>query len=127
MKIFKITLILLGCFLFFSSCEKTKNKDYNFFNLEDRIGLWVSPDKKHSLEFTNSTDLILKGKQWGKQEHLYRISADTLFIISIYPTDTITTVHLILSVKCDRVVLENMFPTLLDLEKRDNSGTFIKK
>jgi len=88
----------------------------NFYDVEYRIGLWVNPNRKDTLEFVNSSKLIRKGLPYKYEEYLYRIENNTLIING-------STYHPILKAEKDVVVIGNMYITV---GFADNSGTFIK-
>lgn len=119
MKISKAILALLICIPFLASCEKEENKNSNFYNTEYRKGLWVSPNKKDTLEFISSSRMIRKGFYYNYEEYAYKIENNTL-IIETEPR----TKHSILEVEKEKVVLDNMYITTQFL---DNSGIFIKQ
>ncbi|MFA7650665.1 MAG: hypothetical protein WCY06_10095 [Flavobacteriaceae bacterium] len=124
MKNIKSILVILSCATFLVSCEKEENENPDFYNTDYRIGLWVSPDKKDTLKFVNSSKVIRKGFYYEHEEYSYKIENNILFL-SIPGTESESqTQHPILEVKKDKVVLDNMYITTGFL---DNSGTFIKQ
>jgi len=104
------------------SCEKVNDETLNFYNTEDRIGRWISPDNRDTLEFIDNSNLIRKGSYYVHEEYLYRIDGKTLFIR--LPGSTDETQHQILTVEENIVVLGNMYITI---GFGDNPGTFIKQ
>jgi len=105
------------------SNDNDQPEDTNFYNLEYRTGLWVSINKRDTLDFVNSTELIRKGFYYRYEEYLYRIEDNTL-IISVPNNENIKTYHSIMRVENDTVVLGNMY---ISIGFYDNSGTFIKE
>ncbi len=122
MKNLKKIFIVLSCVLFLFSCENEDNENLNFYNTDYRIGLWVTPDKKDTLNFINSSSVIRKGLYYEYEEYSYEIENNTLFI-SIPETES-QSQHLILEIENDKVTLGNMYITT---EVSDNSGSFIKQ
>lgn len=107
-----------------TSCEKDDDDNLNFFDSEFRIGLWIAsvgPDKKDTLEFIDHSNLIRKGDFYVREEYIYRIERDTLFIK--LPGATYETQHLIMAADENSVVLGNMY---LTTGFADNSGMFFK-
>jgi len=119
MKNIKSILVILICASFLVSCEKEENKNPDFYNTDYRIGLWVSPDKKDTLEFINSSNMIRKGFYYEHEEYLYKIENNTLIIGTEHQTQ-----HPILEIENGKVVLGNIYITT---GFSDNSGTFIKQ
>ena len=122
MKNIKSILVILSCAAFLISCEKEENGNPDFYNTDYRIGLWVSPDKKDTLKFINSSKVIRKGFYYEHEEYSYKIENNILFL-SI-PGIESQTQHPILEVGKEKVVLENMY---ISIGFSDNSGTFIKQ
>ena len=105
----------------FSSCDK-KQENADFYDIEYRIGQWISPVVENdTLEFVSSTVLIRKNYN-AKPEYLYRIENNTL-IISLPNNGDSRTFHSILKVEKDIVVLDNMYGGVGFF---DSSGTFRK-
>lgn len=105
-----------------ASCNQEKSDDPIFLNPENRVGLWLSPDKKDTLEFVDQSVLIRRGDFYQYQEYLYRIDQNTLFIK--LPDSSIETKHVIKSGDQQSVVLGNMYITNGIAE---NSGIFLKE
>jgi hypothetical protein len=122
MKNYKRILIILSCIAFLVSCEKDDNENPDFYNTDYRLGLWVTPDKKDTLNFISSTSMVRKGFYYENEEYLYTIENNTL-LISLPGTES-QTQHPILEVENEKVVLENMYITT---GFSDNSGIFIKQ
>jgi len=118
-----IAICLVGMTMFLG-CDKEKNNDANFYNLEYRIGLWINSDRKDTLEFVNSSQLVRKEEVYTFEEYLYRIENNTLFISLPNSESNIETQHSVLKIEKDIVVLGNMYPTF---GFGDNSGTFKKR
>lgn len=104
-----------------SSCKKTDDESIDFYKTEYRIGLWITSDKRDTLEFVNDSDLIRKGDFYVYEKYLYRIEGKTLFIRLSDSSDE--TQHSILTLDGTSVVLGNMYITT---GFTDNSGTFFK-
>lgn len=119
MKNVKKILVILSCAAFLVSCEKEDNGNPDFYNTDYRIGLWVSPDKKDTLKFINSSNMIRKGFYYEHEQYSYKIENNTLILGTEQQTQ-----HSILEVDKEKVVLENMYITT---GFSDNSGTFIKQ
>jgi len=112
-------LSLISCLV---SCEKEDDKKNDFYESHYRIGLWISPDKRDTLDFVDNTNLIRKGDIYKYVEYLYRIEGGNLFIR--LPNPSSETQHQILKVDNNSVVLGNMYASI---GFTDNSGTFIKE
>ena len=106
----------------FTSCNKDDNEQINFFNKEYRKGLWISPDKKDTLDFIDNSNLVRKGYYYSYEEYLYRIEGQTIFIK--IPDASYETQHPILKIDNNSVVIGNMYITT---GFYDNAGTFIKE
>lgn len=119
MKNLKTMLIILSGITFLVSCEKENTENSHFYNADYRIGLWVSPDKKDTLKFINSSNMIRKGFYYEHEEYSYKIENNTLIIGTENQTQ-----HPILEIEKGKVVLDNMYITT---GFSDNSGTFIKQ
>lgn len=104
-----------------SSCKKTDDENIDFYKTEYRIGLWITSDKRDTLEFINETDLIRKGDFYKYEKYLYRIEGKTLLVRLPHSSDE--TQHPILTPDGHCVVLGNMYITT---GFTDNSGTFFK-
>lgn len=122
-NVFVIAICLVGITVF-SGCDKEKgnDKESDFYNLENRVGLWINSERKDTLEFVNSSELIRKGGGYGYQEYLYRIEEETLIISTL--DSEISTYHPILESANGKVVIGNMYITT---GFANNSGTFEKK
>lgn len=118
MSILTISFILISAI----SCDESNDKTADFFKTEYRVGLWVSPDKKDTLDFVNGTNLIRKGDYYNYEKYLYRIDGEKIFIR--LPNTSDETQHSILKLENNSIILGNMYPTTGFL---DNSGTFIKE
>ena len=112
-------LSLITCIV---SCEKEDDKKNYFYESDYRIGVWISPDKRDTLDFINNTNLIRKGDFYKYEEYLYRIEGEKLFIR--LPNSSDETQHPILKVEENSVVLGNMY---ISFGFADNSGTFFKE
>ena len=101
----------------------TGGSDFN--DVEDRIGLWVNPDRQDTLEFVNSSKLIRKGFPYGYEEYFYRIENNTLIISITIDDELLETYHPILKSEKNMVIIDNMYigPAIVGA---DNSGTFFK-
>ena len=120
----------LICGMAFTSCgsdkaEKIGDEKENFYTLEYRLGLWVNPDRKDTLDFVNSSKVIRKGLPYKYEEYLYRVENNTL-IVSLPDYEFSETYHPILKADKNVVHIGNMYigPHIVGA---DNSGTFIKK
>src|SRR5690554_2973688 len=116
-----IIFMLVGFFFISVSCSKDGDKDPNFYHLPYRTGLWISPNKKDTLEFVSSSSLVRKGYYYSREEYRYSIEDNVLFITALY--SDLSTQHPILKVEGNTVVLDNMYVTT---GLGENSGTFIK-
>jgi hypothetical protein len=94
----------------------------NFYDMEYRKGLWISKDKKDTLDFIDNSNLIRKGDFYTHEEYLYRIEGKTLYIKLL--DASYETQHPILMVEKDNIVFGNMY---ISTGFSDNSGTFIKE
>jgi len=119
----------LICGAVFTGCGAKASTDENdvFFNFSDpeyRIGIWVNPDMKDTLEFVNSSKLIRKGLFYKFEEYLYGVENNTLILWNPDYEDSVT-YHPILKSEKNIVHLGNMYigPLIVGY---DNSGTFIK-
>lgn len=121
MKTIMTILIFSSLILSMSSCKKTDDENIDFYKTENRIGLWISYDKRDTLEFVNDSDLIRKGDFYVYERYLYRIEGKTLFIR--LPDSSYETQHPILTLDGTSVVLGNMYITT---GFTDNSGKFFK-
>ena len=118
-----MTILTISCIIISSiSCDKSNDESADFFKAEYRIGLWVSPDKKDTLDFVNGTNLIRKGVYYTYEKYLYRIDGEKIFIR--LPNTSEETQHPILKLESNSIMLGNMHPTT---GFSDNSGTFIKE
>lgn len=122
MRNFKRILIVLSCISFLVSCEKENYKNPDFYNPEYRLRLWVTPDKKDTLNFVNSSSMIRNGLYYEHEEYSYIIENNNLLIS--HPETESQTQHPVLEVKKEKVVLGNMYITT---GFSDNSGIFIKQ
>ena len=120
-----ITIYLVGITVF-SGCDKEKGngKKGDFYNLENRVGLWINSERKDTLEFVNSSKLIRKGLVYKYEEYLYRIEDNALHISLPNIEYNTETYHPILKVEKGKVIIGNMYPTF---GFENNSGTFIKE
>ena len=119
----KISIALLLSVGIFTSCKNTEDSDnvFNFYNLEYRIGQWISPIVENdTLEFVSASVFIRKNLN-AKQEYLYRIE-DKVLITRISNSEYEYN-HPILKVKNDVVVIENMYGGVGFF---DSSGTYKK-
>ncbi len=121
MKNFNTILLVTVIIISLASCDKENEEHVNFYDSEYRVGLWISPDKRDTLEFIDNSNLIRKGEFYVYEEYLYRIEKDTLFIK--LPNTTYETQHLIMTTDKNSVVLGNMYITI---GFADNSGMFLK-
>lgn len=121
MKNFNTILLVTVIIISLASCDKENEEHVNFYDSEYRVGLWISPDKRDTLEFIDNSNLIRKGEFYVHEEYLYRIEKDTLFIK--LPDTTYETQHLIMTTDKNSVVLGNMYITI---GFADNSGMFLK-
>ncbi len=121
MKNFNTILLVTVLIISLASCDKENSDHVNFYDSEYREGLWISPDKRDTLEFIDNSNLIRKGEFYVYEEYLYRIEKDTLFIK--LPNTTYETQHLIMTTDKNSVVLGNMY---LTIGFADNSGMFLK-
>lgn len=112
-------LSLISCIV---SCKKEKNDKINFYNSNQRIGIWVNSEREDTLEFIDNSNLIRKGKPYSHEEYLYRIDGETLFVRP--PELSTETQHSIFTEGKNTVTLGNMYATF---GFGDNSGTFIKQ
>ena len=104
------------------SCDKANDESIDFFKVEYRAGLWISPDKRDTLEFIDNSNLIRKGNYYNYEKYLYRIDGEKLFIR--LPNSSDETQHPILKVESNSIILGNMYITT---GFADNSGTFLKE
>lgn len=111
------SLCLITCIV---SCDKEDDNN-NFYESDYRIGLWISPDKRDTLDFINKTNLIRKGEFYKFEEYLYRIERENLLIRLLNSSDE--TQHPILKAEENSVFLGNMYITN---GSADNSGLFFK-
>lgn len=114
-------MIFFSLFTCMVSCDNDEDIN-NFYETDYRIGLWINPDRKDTLDFIDNTNLIRKGDVYKYEEYLYRIEGEFLFIK--LPSSPIETQHSIKSAKNNKVVLGNMYP---QIGFNDASGTFIKE
>ena len=121
MKNFNTILLVTVLIISLASCDKENEDHVNFYDSEYRVGLWLSPDKRDTLEFIDNSNLIRKGEFYVYEEYLYRIEKDTVFIK--LPNTTYETQHLIMTTDRNSVVLGNMY---LTIGFADNSGMFLK-
>lgn len=121
MKNFNTILLVTVIIISLASCDKENEEHVNFYDSEFRVGLWISPDKRDTLEFIDNSNLIRKGEFYVYEEYLYRIEKDTLFIKLL--NTTYETQHLIMTADKNSVVLGNMY---LTIGFADNSGMFLK-
>lgn len=119
MKHLKPIFAILSCVVLLVACEKEENDNPNFYNTDFRIGLWLSPDKKDTLKFINSSSMVRKGDYYEYEEYSYQIENNTLIIGTEQQT-----YHPILEVENNKVVLDNMY---IRIGFSENSGTFIKQ
>jgi len=104
------------------SCEKDDNNNVDFYNLSDRIGIWVNSERGDTLEFIDNSKLIRKGDAYSNEEYTYHINGETLFIGS--DDSTVETQHPIIKIEEKSVTLGNMY---ISIGSTDNSGTFTKQ
>jgi len=97
------------------------DEDPNFYSIEYRIGQWITPDKRDTLQFIDNVSLIRKGDFYTYEEYLYRIDGEYLYIR--LPSSLKETNHRIVKVEQNMVTLNNMYITI---GFGDNSGTFFK-
>ena len=120
-KLFQILssiLILLLCL----TCKKADTSHSDFYNIEDRIGIWVNSERGDTLEFTNSISLIRRYSFFSSPvQYNYRVSDDILYIQE--PSSLIESEHPILKVEDSKVKLGNMYITF---GFEDNAGIFNK-
>lgn len=114
-----IFFIVLFALFISISCEKDDNEEVNFYNKSHRIGLWVNPSTKDSLDFVSNKKLIRKGKVYVYEEYEYRIEANSLYVKS----NGYETMHKITINDANRITLGNM---LFTLGFDDNSSTYDK-
>jgi len=114
-------LIFLSLMIFIHSCNKVDDEDPNFYSIEYRIGQWITPDKRDTLQFIDNVSLIRKGDFYTYEEYLYRIDGEYLYIR--LPSSLKETNHRIVKVEQNMVTLNNMYITI---GFGDNSGTFFK-
>ena len=115
--------ICVLCILFMcATCKKNNPSNLNFYNLKDRLGIWVNSERADTLGFINSDSLTRNYSFLNSSvQYNYRISGDKLYIIE--PTSFSETEHSILELGNSKVKLGNMYITI---EFVDNSGTFKK-
>lgn len=113
-----ISLSLIYCIF---SCEKHDEKR-DFYEPNYRAGLWISTDKKDTLDFVDNEKLIRKGDFYKYEEYLYRIEGENLFIR--LPNSSLETQHSIMVIDENSVVLGDMY---ISVGFTDNSGTFTKE
>jgi len=104
------------------SCDKAKDQSVDFYNAEYRKGLWISPDRRDTLEFVDDSNLIRKGYFYTNEKYLYRIGGENLYIR--LPDALDETQHPIFKIESNSVVLGNMY---LTMGFADNTGTFYKE
>lgn len=104
------------------SCEKDANENFDFYKLEDRIGIWVNSERGDTLEFIDNSNLIRKGDAYSNEEYNYHIDGETLFIGINDSTNE--TQHPIIKIEEKSVTLGNMY---ISIGFTDNPGTFIKQ
>lgn len=112
----------ISCIVSCKKEENNQNDKINFYNLNQRVGIWVNPEREDTLEFIDGSNLIRKGKPYSYEEYLYRIDGETLFIRP--PESSTETKHSIFMEENNTVTLGNMY---LTFGFGDNSGTFIKQ
>jgi len=117
-KILIISLLTLNLI----SCDKNSEVDIDFYDSNQRIGVWINSEREDTLDFIDNSNLIRKGKLYSYEEYLYRIDGEMLFVR--LPGSSNETQHSILTAGKDTVVLGNMYITT---GFGDNSGTFIKQ
>lgn len=119
----KVISILVFSSLIISliACDNVKEESVDFYKLEYRIGLWISPDKQDTLEFVNDSNLVRRGHFYKYEKYLYRIDQEKLFVR--LPTTSDETQHPVLKAEKNILVLGNMY---LTTGFTDNSGTFLK-
>ena len=117
-KILIISLLTLNLI----SCDKNSEVDIDFYDSNQRIGVWINSEREDTLDFIDNSNLIRKGKPYSYEEYLYRIDGEMLFVR--LPGSSNETQHSILTAGKDTVVLGNMYITT---GFGDNSGTFIKQ
>lgn len=122
MRTYNLLMVILSCVAFLMSCEKDDNPEPDFYTTNYRIGLWVSPDKKDTLEFINASNMLRKGFYYEHEEYSYTLENDTLFMG--LPDTESQSQHPILEAEGEKVVLDNMYITTGFIE---NSGVFIKQ
>lgn len=115
-------LTFLSLILCVVSCNKDDHKKNDFYGSDYRIGLWISPNKKDTLDFKDNTNLIRKGDFYTYEKYIYRIEGEKLFIG--LPNSSQETQHPILKVDNNSVILGNMY---ISTGFTNNSGTFIKE
>ena len=123
-QILKLSIALLLFAGIFVSCKKTEDSDNlsNFYNLEYRIGQWISPIVEgDTLEFVCASVFIRKNNN-AKEEYLYKIEDNVLITMTLGFEQEYN--HPIVKVKNDEVVIENMYGGVGFF---DSSGTYKKK
>lgn len=121
MKNVWVILFFSGLFTSLTSCNKDRLENLNFYDAEYRKGIWISRDKKDTLDFIDDSNLVRKGDFYTNEEYMYRIEDQILYIKSLgFPYET---QHPILKVENNSIVIGNMYISSGFL---DNSGTFIK-
>jgi hypothetical protein len=116
----KILLFIALSFVLYS-CDKMEDKEPNFYNNEYRIGLWITIDKRDTLEFIDNENLIRKGDFFVQEEYLYRIDGEYLYVRP--PSAVHEGNHKIMKAEQNRVTLNGMYFTT---GFGDNSGTYFK-
>lgn len=114
-----IFLSLISCIV---SCKKEDDDRNNFYDSNQRIGVWINSEREDTLEFIDNSNLIRKGNPYSYEEYLYRIEGEILFVR--LPESSNETQHSILTEGKNTVVLGNMYITT---GFGDNSGTFTKQ
>jgi hypothetical protein len=115
------SLIFISLSFFIYSCNKVEDKEPNFYNNEYRIGLWITPDKRDTLEFIDYESLVRKGHFFVHEEYLYRIDGEYLYVRLLSSPDEYG--HKIMTAEQNMVTLFNMYFTT---GFGDNSGTYFK-
>lgn len=118
----KNLLLTLVVFSLIISCNKNNDVAKNdFYKTEYRIGLWITSDKKDTLEFIDGSTVTRRGFYHSNEKYLYRINGNNLYLK--LPNSEYETQHPILAIYEKSVKLGNMYITT---GMGDNSGTFYK-
>ncbi len=114
-------MIFISLGFFICSCNQAEDKKPDFCNNEYRIGLWISPDKRDTLEFNDNTRFIRKGRFFAYEEYLYRINGEYLHVR--FPSSQDEWSHKIMTAEQNMVTLGGMYYTN---GSGDNSGIYFK-